>query len=234
MKGTTLNRKPLWHRILVPGGWKTNLIVAGLVGILVTPLYVPAALAFPHRRDFGNTTILASQPIPDIMAKHLARADRLLAASPINDPSIRRTLVFTNGDWRWDLLAFGTRDAIALRRPLSNILVFNKVDMQADRARNLSELGGVRTLSGTIAHETTHTLVARRYGEWRSISMPRWKREGYADFVAQETSLGPNDEELIRARFPNAPILEYYAGRRRVAAELARNGNSVDSLLGQD
>lgn len=228
------NRKPLWQRILLPMGWKANAIPLGLAALIAIPLYVPAALAFPYYREFGNTAVYATQPIPDAMSAHIARANALLAQSPINDPSIKRTLVLTNGDWRWKIMAIGTWDAIALRRQFSNVLIFNKVDMTADRASNLAELGGVRTLSGTIAHETTHILITRRIGEWRAAWLPRWKREGYADFVAQETSLGRNDEALIRARYPDAPVLEYYEGRRRVAAELQRNGNSVDKLLGVD
>lgn len=234
MSAPVAKRKPLWRRILLPMGWRANAISFGLAGLLVIPLYIPAALAFPHYREFGNTVVYATQPIPDAMSEHIARADTLLAESPINDPSINRTLVLTNGDWRWKIMAIGTWDAIALRRQFSNLLIFNKVDMSADRASNPAELGGVRTLSGTIAHETTHILITRRIGEWRAARLPRWKREGYADFVAQETSLGRNDEALIRARHPNAPVLQYYEGRRRVAVELQRNGNSVDKLLGLD
>jgi len=101
----------------------------------------------------------------------------------------------------------------------------------ADRVTNGAPLGGVRTLSGTIAHEMTHRLVADHIGEWAALRLPAWKREGYPDYVAQETSIRPQDEALIRERDPNARVLAYYEGRRRVAAELARNGGSVDALL---
>ncbi|WP_294200592.1 hypothetical protein [uncultured Sphingomonas sp.] len=77
----------------------------------------------------------------------------------------------------------------------------------------------------------THRLVADHIGEWAALRLPAWKREGYPDYVAQETSIRPGDEALIRRLNPNAPVLTYYHGRRRVAAELARNGGSVDALL---
>ncbi|MBZ6380150.1 hypothetical protein [Sphingomonas sanguinis] len=200
--------------------------------ILAAVVHTPAALAFPHRADFGSTTVLSEQPIDRAaMGRVLARADRLLAASPLDRPGLSRQVVLTDGGWRWDVLSIGARSAIAFRRPFSHALVFNRSAVAADRVTNGAPLGGVRTLSGTIAHEMTHRLVADHIGEWAALRLPAWKREGYPDYVAQETSIRPGDEALIHRLNPNAPVLTYYDGRRRVAAELARNGGSVDALL---
>lgn len=89
-------------------------------------------------------------------------------------------------------------------------------------------------MSGTIAHESAHLLTARRYGEIRLARMPQWKREGYADYVAQETSIGADDEARIRESWPDAPVLRYYAAHRRVKHLLDREGHSVDELLSKD
>jgi hypothetical protein len=218
-------------RILFFGGRRGFGVGLGLLVALGTALYVPAALAFPHHARIGNTTVYADAPISPEMADRIARANRLLGASPLHEPALERTLVLTDGGWRWRVMAVGSTDAIALRRPFAAVLVFNRTDIRADRVRNTAPIAGERTLSGTIAHETVHVLTARRYGEIALARLPVWKREGYADYVAQETSLGPDDEARVRARWPNAPVLAYYDGRRRVAAELARNGGSVDALF---
>lgn len=213
------------RRILFFGGWRAAM-VAGAIAVLASVLlYVPAALAFPHRAQIGVTTIYSVAPITPALDQHLARADALLAASPINEPGLARTIVLTDGGWRWRVMAFGHSGTVALRRPFASTLIFNRSDLARDR------VAGVRTLSGTIAHEMTHVLTARRYGEWRLIRMPAWKREGYADYVADETRAGGESEAQIRARDPDAPVLAYFEGRRRVAAELARNGGSVDRLM---
>lgn len=211
--------------------WTTRIACGGAV-VVAGVVHVPAALAFPHRADFGRTTVLSEQPIDRAaMGQVLARADGLLAASPLYRPGLSRQVVLTDGGWRWDLLSIGARDSIAFRRPFAHALIFNRSSVTADRVTNGAPLGGVRTLSGTIAHEMTHRLVADHIGEWSAMRLPAWKREGYPDYVAQETSIRPQDEALIRARDPNAKVLAYYEGRRRVAAELARNGGSVDALL---
>lgn len=217
------------RRILFFGGMRGLGVTVGLLVAIVTLLYVPAALAFPYKAQIGRTTVYSETRIPLVMAERIARADRLLAESPLYEPGLERTLVLTSGGWRWRVMAAGYWGTPALRRPFASSLIFNRPDIKTDRIP--TAWGGERSLSGTIAHETVHVLTARRYGEIALARMPRWKREGYADYVAQETSVDPADEARIRARWPKAPVLAYYDGRRRVAAELARNGGSVDALF---
>ena len=191
--------------LLFPGGMRGLGITIGLALAIVGFLYTPAALAFPHVKRIGDTTVYSVAPIPDVMADRINRADALLAASPLVVPGLRGTLVLTDGGWRWRVLAAGNWNVIALRRPFSSVLLFNSSDIVADRVRNGAPGGGERTLSGTIAHESVHLLTARRYGEIRLTRMPEWKREGYADYVAQETSIRAEDEARIRERWPDAP-----------------------------
>ena len=220
--------------LLFPGGIRGLGVTIGLVLAIVGILYTPAALAFPHVKRIGDTTVYSVSPIPDVMTERIDRADALLAASPLAEPGLRRTLVLTGGGWRWQVLAAGNWNVIALRRPFSSVLLFNSSDVVADRVRNGAPGGGERTLSGTIAHESVHLLTARRYGEIRLARMPEWKREGYADYVAQETSIGAEDEARIRERWPDSPVLRYYAAHRRVKHLLDSDGKSVDELLLKD
>lgn len=218
-------------RLVTLRRWTARIACGGAVAVAGV-VHVPAALAFPYQARFGGTTVLAEQPIDHAaMSQVLARADGLLSASPLYRPGLSRQVVLTDGGWRWDVLSIGARSSIAFRRPFAHALIFNRSSVAADRVTNGAPLGGVRTLSGTIAHEMTHRLVADHIGEWAALRLPLWKREGYPDYVARETSIRPEDEALIRQRDPDARVLAYYEGRRRVAAELSRNGGSVDALL---
>lgn len=221
--------RPLVWRILFSGGRSGfGFALAALVGS-VTMLYAPAALAFPHYAEIGTTKVYSTEPILPVLKQRIARADELLAQSPLYEPNFRRTLVLTDGGWRWRLMAFGHSDTIALRRPLSSVLLFNRSDVATDRM-----FTGARSLSGTIAHESVHLLTARRLGELRLARMPEWKREGYADYVAQEPSNSAGEEAATRARSPDAPVLRYYEARRRVTKALDEEGQTVEQLLGRD
>lgn len=221
-----------WRLML--GGWRTNVAAVLVAGGAYLLIDVPAALAFPYVATIGATTVYSDVPIDRRLPQVLARADALLATSPIDQPGIRRRIVLTDGGWRWQVMAAGYGRTVALRRPYSSTLLFNRSDVARDRIASGAVPGRERTLSGTIAHETVHLLTAKRIGEWRLARLPVWKREGYADFVAGETSVGGDaDEARVRATDPGSPVLIYYEGRRRVAAALARNGGDVDALFAE-
>jgi hypothetical protein len=202
-----------------------------LVALLVTTTAAPQLLAWPYSAQIGRTLVYSEVPIPPQMRAVLARSDALVAASPLAEPGLERRLFLTRGGWRWDLLALTSSSAFALRRPFRDAIIVNASDVAADRVENGAPVGGARSLSGVIAHETTHILVADRLGESRAFMLPGWKSEGYADYVARESSLGDADYARLRANGASRPAMFYYEARRRVAAALSRNGGNVVALL---
>lgn len=223
------------QRPLLRLAWRTS--IALLFLLLLSPVAAPQLLAFPYQARFGTTEVLSERPIDRAaMARVLARSNRLLAASPLADagPAGQRILL-TDGGWRWTFLALSSRSGFALTRPVSDALsgavIINRSDPSADLVSNGAAMGGRRTLSGTIAHERTHMLVRRRLGWLEAALLPQWKSEGLADHVAQESSLSESDVAILRRSGKDHPALPYYWGRRRVAAELARNGGNVEALL---
>jgi hypothetical protein len=206
--------------------------LATLLGLLLlSTTFAPELLAWPYKVQRGNTVVYAERPIPPQIDLVLARADRLLAESPLDDPAMKRRIFLSDGGWRWRVAALTSAGAFGLRRPFRDAILFNRSDISADKVMNGREVGGVRTLSGTIAHELTHILVARRLGEVQARLLPTWKQEGYADHVAQESSLSPAQYQALKASGAEHPALPYYEGRLRVAEALARNGGDVEAML---
>lgn len=128
-------------------------------------------------------------------------------------------------------MAIQSPGAFAFRRPFSSAIVFNSSDVGADRVTNGRVIGGTRRLSGVIAHETTHIMIANHLGEVRSAMLPTWQQEGYADHVARESSLTDAEAARLRKTDPGAPALVYYDARRRVAAALSAKRGSVDAFF---
>lgn len=205
-----------------------------ILALVVSLTAAPEVLAWPYRADRGAVRIYSEVPIPGEMDQVLARADRLLAQSPVHDAQAPRRLFLTQGGWRWNLLALTSRNAFALRRPLRSAIVFNRSDVAADRITRSAEIGGVRSLSGVIAHEITHVNVAAHLGELQARMLPTWKSEGYADHVAQESSLTAAQAAQLRAAGADHPALPYFEGRQRVAQILEENGGNADAMLRAD
>lgn len=215
------------NRNWVARSWR-GLVAIAMVSILVR---APQVLAFPFTAHLGATTVYSVDPITPAFASELLRADRLVAASPLADTPIVREILLTGGGWRWAILAAGQWDAFALTRPFGSAIIVNRTDIAANRVVNGRTTGGVRTLGGVIAHETMHLAIARALGVVGDLRLPRWLREGYPDYIAQESSLSDDDARRLRAERPDDDALFYYDARRRTSAALARNGNSVERLF---
>jgi hypothetical protein len=227
MRKTETSAPRRWRRI---ASWAASLAV----GFYVLLTAAPELLAWPHVAQHGRTRIYSNAPVPPEIDRVLARTDALLSRSPIDRPDLERRLFLTDGGWRWSLLAPGHGGAFALRRPWRDAVIVNRSDIAGDRVENGAAIGGRRTLSGILAHELTHVLIGHRYGELRAAFFASWLVEGYADHVAQESSLSDADYRRLRADGSDHPALDYYEGRRQVALLLARSGGNPDALFGGD
>ncbi len=191
--------------------------------------WVPEALAFPHYRQIGQTRVYAESPIPVAAAAMvLARSERLVRASPIAGRSGSQRIFLTNGGWRWHLLAPGEPRGVAISRPFAETIVINRGDVAGD---SIKAGVGQRSLSGVIAHERTHGLIRAHFGALADWRYPAWLREGYCDLVAGGGTLSDADAAALKAQGRTMRALDYYNGRKRVEAILARNGCSVDRLF---
>jgi hypothetical protein len=204
-------------------------IVAIFLLLVVAVVYAPQLLAFPYKQRIGTVTVYAERPIDPRIDSELARAEGLLRASPIYTGPLGRSLFLTNGGWRWRLLVIQSPGAFAFRRPFSAAIVINRSDVAADRVTNGRAIGGTRTLSGVIAHETTHIMIANHLGEIRSALLPTWQQEGYADHVAREQPDGRGGRWFSQDRSGRigATLLRWPPARRGGVERQARIGRRV-------
>ena len=199
---------------------------------VASALYAPQLLAFPYKAETAIGPVWSERPLDQQALDAVASRTRgLLADSPIADADESRPIFLTDGGWRWLWLANTARGGFALTRPLSRAVVVNASDADSDTMRNGAAVAGERSLSGVLAHEFTHGVLRRRYGVIAMALQPQWKVEGYADHVAQESSLSAEAVAQLEADGANHPALPYYHGRMQVAERLADNGGSVDDLF---
>ncbi len=196
---------------------------------LASPLVAPQLLAFPHKVRAGDSVVWSETPIDRAAVRQVvARAEMLVAASPLAREHEPRRIFLTEGGWRWIWLANLARGSFALTRPANDaVIIVNRSDPARDRVNNGRSVGGQRKLSAVIAHETTHGMINRRVGRIAAATAPRWLVEGYCDHVARGSALTAQDVAALEARGEQHPAIVYYRGRQRVAAMLAENGGDV-------
>lgn len=187
----------------------------------------PALLPWTHHARIGRFDVRAISPIPAGLRIELARAEALLGASPIDRPNDLQRLYLTDGGWRFRLHALGSGKAFAVHKPLLGAIVLNDTD-----ARNLvfNGTGRRRSVSGIVAHETTHANIEGFLGVVAARLLPAWKAEGYADHVARESTLDDRTAARMIAQGSDDAALAYWHHRRRVEKTLS-SGRSVEDLL---
>lgn len=210
----------------------------GLVGLAAlaaaAPFMAPEVLAFPYQQDFGADRVWSTAPIPETrMAAILADANARTRLSPLARNDEGRRIFLTDGGWRWRVLALQSHFAFALTRAFREDLIFNRSDVPTDTVHNGLGDGRTRAIAGVIAHEKCHGMERRRFGLWVDLTKPTWLREGYCDYVAQESTLTDAEVTALKKSDPNHPALPYYEGRMKVTAILNANGGNVDRLFAE-
>jgi hypothetical protein len=188
---------------------------------------------FAYEYNHGNLTVYMREPVPPEMSGVLDRVHALLAASPLNDESLHHDIYIVNSFRLSRYLLF--RDVgFGANHILGHTFV-----VSADPVHDLAfcERHGpddhrIRSLSGTIAHEITHSLIRRCIG-WRAEGrMPCWLKEGYCEVVADSS---PIDERTglaaVKNDSPAFPGLPYFRYRLAVEYLLKDRGLSIDQFF---
>jgi len=67
-------------------------------------------------------------------------------------------------------------------------MYIQEADITNDEVQAVSPALNKRTLSGTVAHELTHSYQQEKLGFFKYRTAPNWKLEGMADYVANQSS----------------------------------------------
>ena len=200
--------------------------------VLFAPRLFPQLLAFPYHQQAGPFEVWSDEPINYARLLTIATdATGRLQTSPLYAAPEARKVFLTQGSWRWHWLTLQLGGAFAVSPPITNPLIINRNSIAENAVWNDRPVGGKRSLAGILAHETCHGMERRQFGLLSDWTKPTWLREGYCDYVAQESSLSDADYAALMSAGTNHPALPYYLGRRRVANELAANGGDVDALF---
>ncbi len=209
---------------------------AAVVGLLAhpQPLY---AFSFEE----GRLSLHSDRPFDVQNAKLvLADVERRLDTAPatIRDGQSTFRIFISNDEWRRRLLFLWNYGAGGVNYyPLGTNVFLRAANVDRDRLRRTdgADVPPPRTLAYYAAHEIAHSFIGHHTGAVANWRLPRWIREGLADYVA---FAGDVDIEALTAQLragdtdldPQASGL-YARYRLLVAYFLQRQGWSVDRLL---
>jgi hypothetical protein len=151
-------------------------------------LFFPQPL-FAYSVKYGNFNIHSREPIGPELETVLNDAEVRLRHSPIYDETVGRHIYLTNGYGMYAFLSHKAYASFANSVPFIENVFINKTDIAADRVYMNRAFSNSRSLSGVMAHEITHLFIQRRFGTLKAISMPIWKKEGYCEYIAGDSTI---------------------------------------------
>lgn len=209
------------------------LLTAAFVFLLVYP-----QVLFAHEVRYKNFTVYSRQPLDQSLYPVLDKVEAELSKSPINDTTLQPKIFLTNSRKLYSFLSlyigwnsFGKGYALL---PTNNVFI-NEADVSRDLVFRNAAIGSQRSLSGVIAHEITHLNIRRKFGYLRNITMPAWKKEGYAEYVAGGSTLDyETGRELWKAEPNDATGYQYFRYYLSVKYLLENDKLSVEDLFNRD
>jgi hypothetical protein len=147
---------------------------------------------FAHEISYRNLKVYSREPLDQNIYTLLDKVESKLATSEINNTEIKPKIFITDSHGLYSFISlylggnsFGKGFALL---PTSNIFI-NKSDVARDLVFRNAVASKERSLSGVIAHETTHLLIRKKFGYWRNLKTAAWKKEGYAEYVSVGSTL---------------------------------------------
>ena len=164
-------------------------LIVFISGLITLVLY-PQPL-FANRLEYKKFKVYAPTPISVDVKRILDEANRLVAASELNDPSYEYDLFLGDRSFynRFDDLVLGKGPSA--RAIDNNIVLKVRIDPKNNLAFPTFYEACQTDLTYLIAHEMVHCLQAHKYGKWKfnPFRHPEmWKLEGYPEYVSKGMS----------------------------------------------
>jgi hypothetical protein len=218
-------------------------VLLSLTAVYVLLLCYPQVL-FAHQISYKNFTVYSRQPLDQNVYAMLDKVEARLATSSINNTNVRPKIFLTNSQQLYSALSlylgansFGKGMAVL---PTSNIFI-NDADVAKDLVFRKAPAFNQRSLSEVVAHEVTHILIREKFGYVRNLTMPTWKKEGYAEYVSGGTTLdyasgasmwkaNPNNDRGYQY-FKYYSVVKYLLDTEKLSVEALFNGDFDRSEL---
>jgi len=193
---------------------------------------------FSNSIDYKNFSVYYHSNNIDIskMESVLDKSAKLLSESDIYNAEKKQKIFLCTNFEEFTFFALRSRKSFAVNYPLIQNIFLSQSDISENTIQRNASENNLRTLSGVIAHETTHSLLEDKLGILKYKLLPSWKNEGYCDYVSKESSY---DEELgwnqicQNNKEDTSPSYRYFKYQTYVQFLLQEEKHSIDAFLKQ-
>lgn len=215
-----------------------NYVFIGLAILYGTILMFPQVLfsnSLTHKnfKVYYHSEQSDIDQLPPILDKSLT----LLSSSDVFDPKRTQKIFLCNNYGEFTFFAPRSRKSFGVNYPVTQNMFLTLSNIGKDEIKRNGAAYKIRSLSGVIAHETTHSGLENKLGLFRYKMLPTWKNEGYCDYIAKESSY---DEKLGWTQIcgnnekTDLPSFTYFKYKTYVSYLLKKEKVALDSFLIKD
>lgn len=218
--------------------------LTALIGIYILLILFPQFL-YANKLEYRNFEVYYHNRIDESKLKLvLDLSEELLLESRLYNKNRAAQKVFITDNYNeFSFFALLSRKAFAVNYPVIQNIFLTQSDITKNSITSNNDSNNKRSLSGVIAHETIHSLLENKLGVVKFKLLPKWKVEGYADFIAKESSFSTenglklicNNDENISSRsykyFEYRIFTQYLLERRNTELkEFLKNEFELENL----
>jgi hypothetical protein len=225
------NRKPQSLTRRIAERMAAVLLIAWLVIV-----FFPSPL-FSHSIRIGRFDVHSDRPIPNAIHVVIAKAESRLATSPLFEDEHTFAIYIANDSWRMRVLYPLGNAGFGRSNLTTGYIALNRCDVKRDVCFRgaASPVYNETSLSSVIAHECTHQLIRKKLGLIGAVRLPKWKNEGYCEYVSDAPTVDENDgfRRLAEGRPTSSPpAFRYFTYFVAVRYLLDQQKLTLDELFG--
>jgi len=215
-----------------------NWLLGGISLTYLVIILFPSFL-FANNFDYKNFTIYYHSDEINLeqLKSILDKSENLLKSTELFKTEINQDVFICNSYNEFTFFALWSRKAFAINYPITQNIFLSKSSISENSILRNGKENNKRTLSGVIAHETTHSLLENKLGTLKYKLLPSWKNEGYCDFIADESSFNKekgmqdicNDKENL-----DTPSFKYFKYRILTEFLFKESKISIEKFLNDD
>ena len=165
------------------------------IGIIHISILANPQRIFNYHLPFGNYNIYADIHISPELIQAVIDADKRIRVSELYDSAFTANIFLCNNPELYNTFTFFA--GVNKNSSGLNISLFNNSFINLQRVSLLKNFHDLRItnshlsgdLSQILAHELTHNLVANHLGFFKTKNLPRWKSEGYSEYISTISSI---------------------------------------------
>lgn len=177
---------------------------------------------------YDNSTTIDTIKLTSVLNTSI----ELLQNSELYDSAFHQKIFLCNGFNEFTFFTLFGRKAFGVNSHWTQNIFLSKSSISQNLIYRNDHQYNVRSLSSVIAHETVHSLLRNKLGLIKALLLPKWKNEGYCEYIANEGSFDEKQglELFCNSKSSDIPAYKYFLFRKSTSY-LFKQGITINEFL---